>query len=365
MKVRFDSSKERRPMHEQGVKVLYGSSKRVAFRLRWYLILFLVLSPLMWFAGNMAYGAFVVHAPAQLLLPIIEVRARDAAQISRLAVRDGDQVKKGQLLVQMDNPEWRRRLDQLNAMSMPSESSSSAVSARLKNVLRRELGRAQQRLSLAESLLKDGAATHAEVLSAATERDRAQADLFSFEQQQYQQREQPGVVRDIALREAEAKSLQDRLQALRVVAHEPATVVDVLVNEGENVGPGTLLMRLERPVKPSIMVYLQPADAKYGQTGQPLEIGLPDGTWLDARVQDSADRTRRLPDELREPFSAAQSGLLVSVAVDGEFPKRWLVDHLTLKARFPHNLPHLLAWWDDVRNAVVVADSNLRHYSAF
>lgn len=340
-------------MHEQGLKVLYGSGKRTAFRLRWYLILFLVASPLMWFVGNLAYSAFVVEAPAQLLLPIIEIRARDAAQISRLAVRDGDQVRGGQLLVQMDNPEWRQRLGQLNALSLQSGSSTQAASASLRNVLRRQLGRAQQRLSLAQSLLKDGAATNAEVLAAAAERDRAQAALFSFEQQQDQQREQPGMMRDIALQDAEARSLQSRLQALRVVAPEQATVVDIPVNEGENVGPGTLLMRLERSGKPSIWVYLQPAEAAtYGQPGQTLELGLPDGTWLGAHVEDAADRTRRLPDELREPFSAAQSGLLVSVTVDGEFPKRWLVDHLTLRARFSHDFSSLFSWWKGFRDSL-------------
>ncbi|HEY9460175.1 MAG TPA: biotin/lipoyl-binding protein [Paralcaligenes sp.] len=366
MKVRFDSSKERHPMQEQGLQVLYGSGKRTAFRLRWYLILFLVASPLIWFVGNLAYGAFVVEAPAQLLLPILEIRARDAAQISRLAVRDGEQVHSGQLLVQMDNPEWRQRLNQLNALSLQSSASTQSASKSLQNVLRRQLGRAQQRYSLAQSLLKDGAATNAEVLAAAAERDRAQAALYSFEQQQDQERQQPGLQRDIALQDAEARSLQNRLEALRVVAPETATVVDVPVNEGENVGPGTLLMRLERPGKPSIWVYLQPADAaKYGQPGQSLELGLPDGTWLNAHVEDAADRTRRLPDELREPFSAAQRGLLVSVTVDGEFPKRWLVDHLTLRARFSHDFSDVYSWWARVRNSLKGHHDFSPHATAF
>ena len=42
MKVRFASSKERSPDQENGLKVLYGPSRRVAYKLRWYLILLLV-----------------------------------------------------------------------------------------------------------------------------------------------------------------------------------------------------------------------------------------------------------------------------------------------------------------------------------
>ena len=51
MKIRFNSDKERNPTQDGGLKVLYAPGKRVAFRLRWYLILLLISSPLLWFFG--------------------------------------------------------------------------------------------------------------------------------------------------------------------------------------------------------------------------------------------------------------------------------------------------------------------------
>lgn len=116
MKIRFDSRKELSPTQEQGLSVLYAPGKRMAFRVRWYLILFLVASPLIWLGGKLAYGMLMIDAPAQLRLPILEVRARDAGRVDQLFVMAGEQVQVDQPLVNLDNPEWRARLMQLAAM---------------------------------------------------------------------------------------------------------------------------------------------------------------------------------------------------------------------------------------------------------
>lgn len=52
MKIKFSSAKEQQPTQEQGLQVLYAPGKRLAFRVRWYLILLAVLSPLLWLIGR-------------------------------------------------------------------------------------------------------------------------------------------------------------------------------------------------------------------------------------------------------------------------------------------------------------------------
>ncbi|MDF3839655.1 biotin/lipoyl-binding protein [Cupriavidus basilensis] len=341
MKIRFDSSKERSPTQEQGLKVLYAPGKRVAFRLRWYLILFLVASPFVWFFAKLIYGAWVIEAPAQLILPVVEIRARDAARVEHLAVKDGDTVKAGQLLLQMDNPEWRQRLGQLQALTAGAERSVAPAGSGLRNVLVRQLDRAREKLATVQRLRQDGAATQGEALAAASERDQRESELLAFDQREESLRLQPPATRDNAMQKAEEVWLNGRLQALRLQAQENAVVSDVVVNEGENVGSGTVLMRLQRTADPMVLIFLDPVDAAYAKPGQPLKLQLPDGHWLPAKVVNAADRVRRLPEDLRMPFAGAQNALLVSAAVDGEVPPGWLVNQLPLKARFPHDLSRL------------------------
>lgn len=343
MKIRFDSSKERSPTQEQGLKVLYAPGKRMAFRLRWYLILLLVASPLIWFIAKLAVGAWMIEAPAQLLLPQIEIRAREPALISHVNVRSGDKVEAGQVLVDMDNPEWKQRLQQLDALSKDVQPATEPVVTSLREVLRRQLGRANEKVALTKRLMSEGAATQGEVLAAEGERDQRQAELLAYDQRQAQARTSPALARDIAMQGAEQKWITDRLQALQVKAQEPGVVSEVLVHEGENVGAGTLLMRVARMSDAVIWVYLDPAHAAYGKPGQPLRLQLPDGHWIDAKVIQEADTAGRLPDDLRLPFGAPQRWLMVQVAPDGPVPTRWLIHQLPLTARFPHRFSSLFS----------------------
>ncbi|MCO5401241.1 HlyD family secretion protein [Ralstonia soli] len=343
MKIRFDSSKERSPTQEQGLKVLYAPGKRMAFRLRWYLILLLVASPLIWFFAKLAVGAWMIEAPAQLVLPQIDIRSREPALVSRVNVRAGDKVEAGQVLLDMDNPEWKQRLRQLQALSNDAQAAPVPAASTLRDVLRRQLDRSSEKLALTRRLVREGAATQGEVLAAEAERDQRQAELLSYEQRQEQARTSPALARDVAMQGAEEQWLTGRLQALQLKAPEPGVVSEVLVHEGENVGAGTLLVRVARMADAVIWVYLDPAHAAYGKPGQPLRLKLPDGHWLDAKVLQSADRANRLPEDLRSPFGAPQRWLMVQVAVDGAIPQRWLIDQLPLTARFPHRLSSLFS----------------------
>lgn len=50
MKVNFHLDKKNKPQSESGMKVVYGQAKRGGYRLRWYLILAIVVSPLLFMA---------------------------------------------------------------------------------------------------------------------------------------------------------------------------------------------------------------------------------------------------------------------------------------------------------------------------
>lgn len=76
MKIRFDSLKEKRPTQDNGVEVLYAPSKRLAFRARWYFILFLVLLPVAFLVFTYGASLIRIEAPALVRLPMAEIRAR-------------------------------------------------------------------------------------------------------------------------------------------------------------------------------------------------------------------------------------------------------------------------------------------------
>jgi multidrug resistance efflux pump len=337
MKIRFDSRKELNPTQEQGLSVLYAPSKRMAFRARWYLILLLVASPLIWLGGKLAYSMLMIDAPAQLRLPIYEVRARDAGRVDQLFAKAGEQVQADQMLVSLDNPEWRARLSQLAAMPTKVPRTGSAeLGGRERQLLKTRIGRAEQKIKELEYLVDRGAAARGEVLMAQSELDGFRADLLAFERREQLARQAPpGLEREIVQQSAEQQWLKTRLAALSITAGQSGRVAEVLVTPGENVGAGTLLMRLERLEDPLLWIYLEPLNISYAAIGQRLRVRMPDGQWLAAHVVQAVDSAGRTPTVLRGPFAASEMGLQVAARFDDPLPPRWRIDQLPLNVRFP------------------------------
>lgn len=334
MKIRFNSSKEQQPTNDGGVKVLYAPGKRTAFKLRWYLILLLVASPVIFFLGNMAWSAWVVEVPAQILFSMSEARSRDAAQVKRIYVEPGQSVEKNQLLVELDNPEWRLRLEQLRAMSAEMASLPYSRSRNLNEVLTAQLERAEQRLATVNKLVSQGAATRGELLAAANDRDQKLAQLLELQQREAQASSNTSEARALGMQNAEQEWLEQKLQSLDVRAQDAGVVAETLVQEGENVGPGTLLMRLRSSDTATIYAYIDLAYANYAQAGQALRLKLPDGRWINAHIKSDPDMAQTIPSDIRAAFSAQKRGLLVVVETDEQIPARWLVNQLPLQARF-------------------------------
>lgn len=335
MKIRFNSDKERNPTQDGGLKVLYAPGKRGAFRLRWYLILLLISSPLLWVFGRLGVGYLRVEAPAQIEVPVVELRAREAGTVAELLVKSGDHVQSGQRLLSLDNPEWRLRIQQLQPGEVPVASSPSTEALQLQQ---RAIELARQRVNQVQALLAQGAATRGELLNAQAELNTQQQVLLDLQARLRAQRSQAeGDPLQLLREDRERQWLQSRLDGLQFTASEEGRVAEVLVSVGENVGPGTLLLRLERSAEPLLLIYLEPRFAGYAEPGHPLEVRMPDGSWRSARVLQAADSARRLPAGMQKPFTVSQMGLLVPAEFEQPLPPLWRVDQLPLKVRFPHD----------------------------
>jgi multidrug resistance efflux pump len=339
MKVRFSSTKERSPDQENGLRVLYGTSKRAAYKLRWYLIVALVSSPLLYLAGRVLIDELRPEMPAQLSMPILELRASVGGTVAELPVKVGEQVKAGQLLIQLDNPEWRLRLQQLQPGNLRRDdllgSSAEAIATNTINLQ-------DQMVKLYKGLQREGGLSSAELLKSEVDLNAQKLALVELErrlrQDDFPYKGEPiQNLRD----QRERDWISGRMKLLNLRALSDGRVAEVLVNQGENVSSGTLLMRIEENEEPLVWVYLPPKQARQARAGQELEVEMPDSSWLEAIVIDQADLARRLPPGLTGSAGANNLALQVPVRFNEPLPSMWRVDQLPLRVRFPLRLPRL------------------------
>lgn len=75
MKIKFHLDKQKNPAQHGGVKINYGAGKRIAFRLRWYLILFLIISPVLIFVWYITKDKVIVESPGLLTTEPLKIQA--------------------------------------------------------------------------------------------------------------------------------------------------------------------------------------------------------------------------------------------------------------------------------------------------
>lgn len=337
MKVRFSSSKERAPDQDNGLKVLYGPGKRAAYKLRWYLIVALVSSPLVFLAGRLLFEALRPEMPAQLSVPSTELRAGVSGVIRELPVQTGQTVKAGQLLVQLDNPDWRLRLKQLQPADLRRDDGlGRAAQAVARNTIQLQ----DQMVDLYKGLQRQGGLSSAELLQSEVQLNAQKLALLEL-QRRLRQDDLPYSGEPIQnWRDARERDwINGRLKQLDLRSEGPGRVAEVLVNQGENVGPGTLLMRIELAEEPLLWVYLEPKQGREARPGQLLEVEMPDGSWLEAAVIDQADLARRLPPGLSTGLAASKLALQVPARFLKPLPAAWRVNQLPVRVRFPLRWP--------------------------
>lgn len=219
----------------------------------------------------------------------ITVTAKVAGVIDKIGFDEGQQVKAGDVLVQLDAAERQADIDQAIAEA------SRAVA--LRNEIAIKLDRAQ-------TLSRTGAGTNAQV-------EDLTAQLKSLEG-------------SIASAQAQRKAAEARLQDLTIRAPFNGRVGTRSVSLGAYIAPGTRItslddlsrVRLDFAVPENLLGRLQP-----GQTVNAISAAYKDRIFkgkvstIDPRV-DQATRTARLTAEFENVDEALKPGMFLSVALE-------------------------------------------------
>lgn len=226
-----------------------------------------------------------------------EAHAPIATTVKRLSVKEGDHVKKGQLLLQLDDDDIRSQAAKAAAQVKAAQASMAATknSGTQEEVLtlnaqlikaRNARDVAQRNLDALKRLQEDGAASPGEVRQGETTLQSAQADLNLLEQKQRQRYSAPELASTEAqLLEAQAaySSAEDALSKSSVRAPFDGVVYSVPVKMGAFVQTGELLLQEADLSHVIVRAFVDEPDVGRLQTGERVEItwdAIPGRTWV-------------------------------------------------------------------------------------
>lgn len=216
--------------------------------------------------------------------------------VRRVLVKEGDHVRRGQLLVQLDDDDLVSKAAQAQAQMKAAEASEAALKtggtqeevltldAQLRTD-RNAVEVAKAKLAALRKLEQQGAASPGEVTVAEQTLKAAQSDLTLAEQKKRDRYSGPEISQ-VQAKAAEAKAAyqaaEDDLAKCNVRAAFDGEVYSLPVKQGDFVQAGALLLQEADLSRVLVRAYVDEPDIGRLQPGQKVEItwdALPNRTW--------------------------------------------------------------------------------------
>jgi HlyD family secretion protein len=216
--------------------------------------------------------------------------------VEQVMVQEGEHVKRGQLLVKLNDAEARSDAARALAQVRAAQAASSAVQngGNREEVLTLETDlakaktsrdEAQRRLDALRRLQQQGAASPGEVKDAENQLQRSEADLQLLKQKQTDRYSRPEIAQVQGRgEEAQAAFLaaQDVLKQMNVRAPFDCIVYSVPVKQGDYVHPGDALLQAADLGKVLVRAFVDEPDVGRLRKDESIEVtwdALPDHVW--------------------------------------------------------------------------------------
>jgi len=337
------------------MKVSYAPAKRKIALFRWYLILFIVASPLLYFFGKMLYLLLVVNAPGFVSLEKTVINASLSGVVEKVGVSPGDIVQPGQTLILLHDPRLDERKKILKAELQTLDSPLSPTGSNVETLLHDRIDLARDMVDYQEKQLREvrhlfeqGAATNAEINLAETQYNKAR---YIYNEAQSRLSERLEKLRKDALVatthaevrikriEAELAAIDKQCKKLAHVAMDRSRVLDVYIKEGMVISPGSSMLLLGNLKHAVITCYLSPKYARYSKVGKKATVTFPNGSKIIATVRNDAGLAKRLPGDLASPIGSRDLMIVVQLVPDQAIPSMLMIDGMPVSVRF-----HAAVW---------------------
>jgi HlyD family secretion protein len=225
-----------------------------------------------------------------------EAHAPIATTVKRLLVKEGDHVRKGELLLELDDADIRTQAARAQAQIKAAQAEQSALKTGGTQeevlTLNSQLSKARSARDLAQRnldafrrLQQQGAASPGEVRQAEDNLQRAQADVNLLEQKQKDRYSSPEIAKVQAqASEAQASydAAEDAVSKSMVRAPFDGLVYALPVKQGAFVQAGDLLLQEADLAHVLVRAFVDEPDVGRLQSGQRVEVtwdALPGRTW--------------------------------------------------------------------------------------
>lgn len=281
MKISFSKGMEESANSVNGMKVPYGPAKRRTPRLRWYLILLAVTSPIIVFAANFVYGLLHARCDGYVVSTTQEILAMYDGFVDTVYATTESPIDSGAPVIKVLPSARTGTSASVSVLSdMPSLAAKRIWEVRA-NLAQVEVDRAKSRLDEMLYLQTQQAATTPEVDVVRRRYSEALDAMEALHLARHSFDRKPSQGQNPE-ENADIPNQKERYRA-----PWPAKMISLRAMQGQFVRKGDRLLTLEKtPVQYKIIAMLQPKFIRFAKSNLECTIKFPDGTRARAKINE-------------------------------------------------------------------------------
>lgn len=345
MKIKFNLDKERNPEIEDGMKVMYGPDKRNKYKIRWYFILILVISPLFIMAYYLFRTQILVISPGIITSYPLTINSEQPAIVEGIFLESGDDVNKEQILIKLKNYTLNKEIDfikkeihKLSNLKITNNDNihrnaikNTEISAYKVYEIQKKYDQYKQKghisdidyatiVNLKNAI--DSQLSDQQIIYNDDKFNKDQIRVAGPVAQQYR-----NLMQQLVIKETQKESLYFK-------SPFNGRVLDIHVQNGQRIQTGTPLVTISQNVTPQVVAFLEPKHLEYSAINTKAKVIFPDGKKFTATVFKPVEVVNKLPQELQNPFEGQSGYLKLTLAFDNAIDKiRW-VEGVEVEVKF-------------------------------
>lgn len=347
MKVNFKNEKQHSPTLDEGFAVEYAGAKRAQFKMRWYLLLAVLVSPLVALAYYFIDTTLVINADGILTSEPATLIAAEDGIVKKINYYPGDVVPAGSQIFIFESKMLDQQLAFHNEKIASYEALLGASRVRLKSLHEKNIERFNaaniDNLDFEKEYfdnkyrnvvpLTDRIGLHLARLE--VDSKHINAEIAYAQAMDVQEAE--GLAKNILQLKSERIRLNAQRNLLSIQYPKTAQLNELFIHEGEFVGKGESLVAMQNRYTPIVIVYLRPSRIDYAAQGNTATVTLPNGRRLLGVINRPAQVAEKVPAMLSGPFDGAKAALKVQIDLKEVVPQ--FVEGLPVKVRFHYRTP--------------------------
>lgn len=358
MKVEFKQEKKVNPTSQDGFNVNYAPAKRVAFKARWYMLLFLVMSPIIIFAWYFFSERVLIRADGILTSEPITIISRADGLIDKVFYQPGEKVEPLVSLFQLSSPVLSAELEHTHLTLDRLRTRQEKSQLHIESLHKRKVKLYTDAIEKNKEFTRDMTAAKYQSIMPLVNRLELHLTKLKIDSEDieseigYQlalaQHDSGSAAKIILDLEKELSITNAEIGLLHLTSSVNATVNEVFVRKGQFVTKNTPMMSLSNRKQPVVHVYVDPKNAEYTTIGNTVTVILPDNTEYQGEVRVPSKIADKIPSILSGPFQATKAAIKVQVDIDE--PIENFVEGLPVKVRYHHKnilldvLGRILTW---------------------